>query len=202
MNILKTFRKPYLSLFLATLVLFVSCEQYDQSNSKSNIENQEIDSNLFQKSTINLFDDEAYIELISIRNSFTQRVSDNNISILDLKEAYLSNDTELLKTLFGYSEIEIELMDERIQYLGEKLKTKYPALFGNISDDCLGCNDNEKIEEFFDNYDPLTSFTTNMAKEEPACADPISYVLCLIVCTTTGPFIYWPCAYLCYRTLC
>jgi hypothetical protein len=29
MNILKTFRKPYFAMFLSSLMLFISCEQYN-----------------------------------------------------------------------------------------------------------------------------------------------------------------------------
>tara|TARA_R110000850_G_scaffold241896_4_gene366506 strand:- start:214 stop:900 length:687 start_codon:yes stop_codon:yes gene_type:complete len=38
MNILKTLRKPYFAMFLSTLILFVSCEQYSLSNTNDSFD--------------------------------------------------------------------------------------------------------------------------------------------------------------------
>ena len=47
MNILKTLRKPHLSIFLASLMLFISCEQYETGN--------KLEENSFDYSQFNSF---------------------------------------------------------------------------------------------------------------------------------------------------
>ena len=59
MNIFKTIRKPYFATFLATLVLFVSCNQYDDNS---------IDTSEFNKNN-RLLSDQEIIEIGESHNS-------------------------------------------------------------------------------------------------------------------------------------
>ncbi|MBU1013947.1 MAG: hypothetical protein KKG99_13175 [Bacteroidetes bacterium] len=206
MNTLKFFRKPYLSLFIASFILFTSCAQKDTLN----INNQEIETNkkddkiIESKLKSNLKKDNSYIELISIQESITKKVKQNKVSIPELKNAYLSNNIGKIKSLIGFNDEELNLMDQRIKQLGYDLKSKYPELLIDSSvANCLGCNiDKEKISYFFDNFEILTNYNSTKSSLDDGCADYTSFTICLIVCTTSGPVIYWLCSYLCYRTYC
>ena len=74
MNILKMLRKPYLSLFLSALILFVSCEQNDLNNEQNN---REINLHSFETLKGQLMD----INKLNVNNSkteFNSRLDQNN----------------------------------------------------------------------------------------------------------------------------
>ena len=54
MNILNSLRKPYFSIFLASLVLFVSCSQYDSQPIENGLDAQTITQ--LKKATIEFVD--------------------------------------------------------------------------------------------------------------------------------------------------
>lgn len=56
MNIFKTLRKPYLTILMSSLILFVSCNQYDQISETNNILDKQTIANL-EKATIDFIND-------------------------------------------------------------------------------------------------------------------------------------------------
>jgi hypothetical protein len=149
-----------------------------------------------EKNTIqakNLEDVENSVtRLIEIRDYFNQIVVDSNVSISDLKEAYIEEDEASIKSLLGLSQEDVDEFDAELVSLRNTIVSSDPETYG--SGECSGCDSEENITYFYGNYGPLTS-VGSVATGDPNWP---AYVACLVVCTTTGPFIYWACAYLCY----
>jgi len=82
MNLIKIARKPYLSLFMAVAVLFVSCEQYDQQIQK--VENK-FDYTFYEQNKNNPVFNEINIEINeSISKLQKQTVTERNKGILNI----------------------------------------------------------------------------------------------------------------------
>ncbi|MEZ7945968.1 MAG: hypothetical protein QMC07_09370 [Flavobacteriaceae bacterium] len=84
MNILKMLRKPYLSLFLSALILFVSCEQNDLNNEQNN---REINLHSFETLKGQLMD----INKLNVNNSkteFNSRLDQNNHLLSEVNSYY------------------------------------------------------------------------------------------------------------------
>ena len=78
------------------------------------------------------------------------------------------------------------------------LMDRYPALAdsGDSEADCSPTP--QKIDAFFANFESIHS---TGATAQTDCKW-IQYTACLAACTTTGPIIYFACAYLCFCTFC
>lgn len=87
MNIIKTLRRPYLSLFMAFVILFVSCEQYETTSS---IEKQSFDRKVFET-----YKSQPY--LTKVLKSFN-KYSKKNSSTLETNKELLNIINEELET--------------------------------------------------------------------------------------------------------
>lgn len=87
MNILKTLRKPYLSLFLSGLILFVSCEQNDLNNEQNN---REISLHPFETLKGQLMDVNK-LNLNNSRTEFNSRLEQNNYILSEVNSYYGTN---------------------------------------------------------------------------------------------------------------
>lgn len=93
MNILNILRKPYFAIFLASLVLFVSCEQYDT--------NLDINSSKFDYSLFNTY--KGSMLNINLNNVTNRQNSNSEITRLELNEALLNEINLQLGTNLDYS---------------------------------------------------------------------------------------------------
>lgn len=87
MNILKTLRKPYLSLFLSGLILFVSCEQNDLNNEQNN---RKISLHPFETLKGQLMDVNK-LNLNNSRTEFNSRLEQNNYILSEVNSYYGTN---------------------------------------------------------------------------------------------------------------
>ncbi|QMU64591.1 MAG: hypothetical protein GKR88_10035 [Flavobacteriaceae bacterium] len=88
MNILKFLRIPYLSIFMASLILFVSCEQYD---APEQIQNK------FDYSSFNNFKSSSYFDDIvkNVKSRFSKSKESTNQIVLDEVNAQLGTNIEI-----------------------------------------------------------------------------------------------------------
>lgn len=150
MNLIKTLRKPYLSIFLASLVLFVSCSQYDNEN-------------------IQKFDDASLNIAKSQLDNFTLTAkkssdADMNHQIMNYFENQNNVNLEFSNTLYELNEkttdkkIEIALQSgilnqedlTLIQNLENNLKNdNFSSVISNFEENVLSLNlSNEKFEVY------------------------------------------------------
>ncbi len=183
----KFFLKLFILLIIATSM--VQCTE-------------ERDINAFQ----NLQNDSRVKELLLIRNKIGDKVINGNVDITQLHQAYLDKDTTLIKKLIGFSESEYNEMRHQLNNLRNSLLNDYPNELKEVSTECSNCTiDESDINQFFNNFDSFVNFSrdnNNGNNDNNGCDSYIQYTMCLIACTTTGPVIYWPCAYLCYCSYC
>jgi len=128
MYILKSLRKPYFAIFLASLVLFVSCEQYDDLNA----DDAKFDYSLFNTYKGNLLD----INLLNFLR--TEDLSRLELNQAILNEVNLQLDTELdYNTNFKSLEITSaqEVMDWGVQH--NLLDSKDAEILNNFMDNTL-----------------------------------------------------------------
>ena len=102
MDILKTLRKPYLSIFLSGLILFVSCERYNETNKQvQNI----IDYSIFE----HFKNSESFDNIINILN--TKRLikksskAEVNFEILKIVNSTMGTDIDLPKEFLNLSTV-------------------------------------------------------------------------------------------------
>lgn len=138
------------------------------------------------------------------------------VSEPDLTAAYNIGDTKKLQLLLGITDTELIEYQTRINKLKESLLNNYPELkkeyLRQIScKTCITINITEIYKKvtargFFKiiNGEPLNVVSPdkiNYLLSENDCSW-IPYSACLIVCTSTGPILYWPCAYVCMCSFC
>ncbi|AFH49724.1 Hypothetical protein IALB_2019 [Ignavibacterium album JCM 16511] len=143
-----------------------------------------------------LINDPLVIELLQIRNNFTQRINDRlgkSFSLEELKSAYLRSDEQSIISYMNYTPSQIDSIGERLNEIRIELNNKYPAINSYLTSECVNCN----IDSLFTHYYDYTNIST----EALECRwGP--YIASLIVCTTLGPILYWPCAYVAMCSWC
>ncbi len=144
-----------------------------------------------------IYSDPAFQILLSVRNELTQRVIERNIPKDKLWAAYQQKDTGQLALLLGLTPEDLKILNYRLQTARTALLKKYPevrqAYYEMLSNDAY----THKINREF----PLDKIVQNPKLAEPDC-DWVKYTAALLVCTTAGPVIYWPCAYLALCSFC
>jgi len=90
MNILKNLRKPYLSVFLAFLILHVSCEKYDM--------NSKLEKTKFDYSLFNTY--QGKLLSINLKNTLKKQAE---LSRLEVNDAILEEINLQLGTYLDYS---------------------------------------------------------------------------------------------------
>mgnify|MGYP005852078237 CR=1 FL=1 len=143
-----------------------------------------------------LISDPLVQELLSIRDSFTERINNklgDSFSLENLRLAYLNSDENLIISYLGFTSAQIDSIGERLNTIRIELLNKYPTLNSYLTSECVSCN----IDSFFSHYYDYTSIYT----EALDCRwGP--YIASLLLCTTLGPVLYWPCAYVAMCSWC
>lgn len=147
MNILKSLRKPYFALFLSSLILFISCEQYIPENQKTNFDYSlyekfsELNINFNKVSNKNNTLTSERLRLDNINEKFNTNInfSDEFLLLIE-KEPSEIEETALLKGWL--KENDIYLLDNFISDLKEaNFNTALNNFENNVID--LGLNEIE-----------------------------------------------------------
>ena len=117
----------------------------------------------------------------------------------------------------GISLIRYNAINNYISSTMRNIITSYPDLFNYAKDNsiCVECEEvspYEKIQSMIDYYKSHPNVTYDLScilnntqsgqDNNGGCNDNFQYMLCLLVCTASGPLIYWPCAFLCLCQYC
>lgn len=174
-------------------------------------------------------------ELIAIRDAMTQRVIDMHVNLAELKAAYLRGDSEKIQGLFGYTDVELNAISQRLASVRAALIKDYPAMantrHGDVSPACPTCSESisaafKRIQQHiamisrnggtsatFHLESDVTSGPASRVAEDALSgigASPMvasgcnyaPYTAALLVGTTSGPVVYWLCAYAAYCGFC
>ena len=190
----------YLRNLLLLSVLFISsCKKDDQKKDDllSKLDNY---TKILSNSPKDLKSDLKI--LIETRNQIAKRILQNGIK----KETIISE----------ISNEEFDLLINKMEEIKLLLTSKYPEVdyyLKNASKGCESCETSKQIAYVNNiptsvkdgneiiNYNSATALNTS-PEEIGADCRWVAYTACLLVCTTTGPIIYWICAALCVDTYC
>ncbi len=108
--------------------------------------------------------------------------------------------SEAVKIIYGDQASADEFM-LRLSSATKGLMDRFPDISGSSSiDGACSQPTEQKIEGFFANFEQIHSQEIFSIAYQDCQA--VQFTACLLVCTTTGPIIYWPCAYLCSCSFC
>jgi hypothetical protein len=153
-------------------------------------------------------------ELIDIRQEITQRVIDRNVSITELRAAYQNRDEKQFRKLMEFTNADIKSLQRRISKSRTAILDRYPEIENLMSESDRYVNSynpltgNRKTGEFADH---LSSYSSNYLESElvleyeeggDVTCRWAPYIAGLAVCTTLGPILYWPCAYVALCSFC
>jgi len=156
--------------------------------------------------------DPAAQALHRIRDQMTRRLIDRGVDLAEVRAAYRKADFESVIAMFGYAEGELADLDRQIVNLRKDLVSRYPRLAAGLAQvapqgNCYHCN----VDRAFDIMKRQVTISASAAGSYAEAADAKegesdcmwgAYVSALLLCTTMGPIIYWPCAYLAYCSFC
>lgn len=215
----KVYSIALIGILLATFWILSSCYKTNENGFPS-LNNSTNTKNSLKQTKVSSIPPEL-IELLKIRDAIAYRVVTNKISKVNLAKAFQNHDTNALQRLLGINNHELEIYQERIKRLRESLLKKYPDLKEEYLKqlNCKSCKETDintvykKITStgFFKviNGEPIsimtpsTLNTNSIIKENgDGTCSWIPYTACLVVCTSTGPIFYWPCAYVCMCSFC
>jgi hypothetical protein len=200
-----------LAIFVISLsIIYLSCsKKSDDPNITSESSQEKIS---IQGNSINEIRPVEVDELLQIRDQIAYRVVQNNISFEELNKAFKDQNSERIRELLGFTKEEVSQIDSRLKILQENILKKYPQVkeqYEKRKKECLSCKEAnlrsvyEKIHKkgFFKNDLKAGLITSNEEGGGAGC-NWIPYTACLVACTTTGPVIYWFCAYVCVCSFC
>ena len=152
--------------------------------------------------------------LIGIRNYMTAQVLQTEPDIEDLRDAYLSQDTDEIQSLMGFSVLQIDSLDSLLEYHRAGLINAFPEL-AQCADEIVFPDETEYINQFFDNFDYyILAVQETAIPEKPSktASDRIQatavdcqwgpYFATLVACGFSGPIAYWICAYVAICSFC
>ncbi|MEO5948611.1 MAG: hypothetical protein ABIP79_17480 [Chitinophagaceae bacterium] len=203
-----------LTIFAVTV--FVACSKSSQTDEASlSKKNGKLDS---PKNTNNLSVDLS--RLIDLKSEIANRIIGSGISKKIITKAIQTQDFSEIKKSIGMSDDEFNMYSNRLLDLKEEILQKYPNVKNeyNQNKECKSCNveksvtylskivDNSSLNQDIITQVSLSSNTIDLPEnlsiidENGGCCCWAKYTACLLVCTSTGPWLYWLCAGLCLDT--
>ena len=167
---------------------------------------------------------ESMVDSIMYRNDIWQ-VFDSCSMIMN-RCIVTSTPVDLLETneadfcdRIGISLIRYKAINNFISSTMSNIATSYPDLLDyGRNTICLECEEEapyEKIQSMIDYYKTHPNVTYDLScilnnvqsgqgygTQNTGCTNYFLYTMCLMVCTGSGPILYWPCAYLCLCQFC
>lgn len=136
MNIIKTLRKPYLSIFLASLMLFASCsgnEILNENEAEQNSEFSKFDFSFFEKNKGNLidmksfnFDNKSSLSRIEINDKILNEINNQLGSELELSTDFKELELDSFESVSNWAinngtmdEIDIQILTDFNQSLSQ-----------------------------------------------------------------------------------
>jgi hypothetical protein len=134
-------------------------------------------------------------ELTEIWQSLRVRALSSGMSWKDLKSASQHYDEVTLRKSLRLSSQEEDSLTRRLLKLGNSLQSQFPELQSSVAQSrpCVDC-----ATVLGDTGDVQGGGTP---PPQPGCWW-VQYSASVILCSATGPFFYWPCAYVAYCGLC
>lgn len=203
----------------AGVITFEACNKKDL-----NITNQETLTRESTSPNYNIELLEYMVDSIMYRNDIWQ-VFDSCSMIMN-RCIVTSTPINLLETneadfcdRIGISLIRYKAINNFISSTINNIASSYPDLLDyGRNTICVECEEEspyEKIQSMIDYYKKHPNATYDLScilnnvqsgqsfgTQNTGCTNYFNYTLCLLVCTASGPILYWPCAYLCLCQFC
>jgi hypothetical protein len=145
-------------------------------------------------------------ELSRIRDELTARARQRGATPEMVRAAYRNGNTAEIEALFGFTSGESTALTQRLENIQRRLYQKYPVLQsigGGEVTTPQSCNVEAAARALARGTGGGEIGLQSTEIEEPAGdCKWLQYTAALAVCTTAGPVIYWPCAYLAYCSFC
>lgn len=137
-------------------------------------------------------------ELLSIRESITQRLVVYRVDVDVLEQAYLQGDTQQIISLLHFTPKELVDLNSRLAAAAQRLPL--PAHF---TTPCCSHGAGAVHAAFVHIRQHVASLNSNITPDvggNTCQYAPLTAALAL--CTLAGPIWYWPCAYVAYCSFC
>jgi len=139
----------------------------------------------------------------------TERARRRGVTPEQVTAAYRDGDAAELQALFGFTPGESIALSERFENIQRRLYEKYPVLqsiaVGDVSASTT-CNAQAAARALArgsvrGSGGGSAGGEIGVQMDDEGCKW-IQFVAALIVCSSAGPVIYWPCGYLAYCSFC
>ncbi|MDP4281764.1 MAG: hypothetical protein Q8867_06390 [Bacteroidota bacterium] len=192
---------------IITIILAISC-------SKSNVKTKK--SEQYKDDEISLYTDSDFQRFITLSYNWVSKLKDSDVDTATIRRLILQNKFDSLEILSGISIDSANVWTDEANTLLKSLANKYGISQHDTGEEQCSCNTIDKITKFniilskfranndTTNIDNVTAILRNIDGKVPPHDDCyyLPYIACLTVCTSTGPVLYWVCAYGCFCSYC
>lgn len=147
-------------------------------------------------------------ELARIRDELTARARQRSVTPEMVRAAYRNGNTAEMEALFGLTSGESTALTHRLENIQRRLYNRYPVLQSITRGETTTgqtCNAEAAARALTRGTGGREAGIQSTEVTEPLDGGGckwLQYTAALAVCTTAGPVIYWPCAYLAYCSFC
>jgi hypothetical protein len=149
---------------------------------------------------------EEVADFIRVRDELTARAKARNVTPEMVRAAYISGDAAALQSLFGLSARESNHLTHRLRTSQMRLQTRFPVLRslaeGTAATSGPACGADVAARALVADSRRGKPSTSIEADPSAGGCKWVQYTIALLLCSTGGPVVYWPCAYLAYCSLC
>lgn len=212
--------KKYLLFITSSAILFFSSCVKNAKHEPAPTESFENYASAIANSPRNLKND--VLKMVDLNKKIAAKLLREGVSKEALVEAVKSRDDSKLRLASRFSDEEYVVMSKSMNDVRAAILKKYPEVqrINAKVQKCSSCDIDRQItvinslntqlvngkeiitqtafEEGFNMQEQVAA----VDEEEGADCDWVPYTACLVVCAGTGPWLYWPCAYLCVRSWC
>lgn len=142
--------------------------------------------------------------LIRIRDEITIRARSRGVTPEMVRAAYRGGDARAASELLGFSEEETAALNRRLTRARDELYRKHPLLRAVAVGEVRpgeACGAEHAARALAAGASGPPDGAVLMETSSDRCKW-LQYTAALAVCTTVGPVLYWPCAYLAYCSFC
>jgi hypothetical protein len=149
---------------------------------------------------------EEVADFIRVRDELTARAKARNVTPEMVRAAYIGGDAAAIQRLFGLSPKESYLLTHRLRTNQLRLQARFPVLRslaeGTVAASGASCGADIAARALVADSRRGGPSTSIEADPSAGGCKWVQYTVALLLCTTGGPVLYWPCAYLAYCSLC
>lgn len=145
-------------------------------------------------------------ELVAIRDELTNRARIRGVTPEMVRTAYREGNVTRAASLLGMGAVDTDEMARRLTRARTALYRKHPVIEEMVAGSVVtgaACPAEEAARAVAIDASPgrAGSRFVEVDNDELGCKW-LQYTVALALCSTAGPVIYWPCAYLAYCSLC